>query len=106
MFFNIIYHSWLSFRFSSDSSNADGGDGSGGAKFSYVPFGAGRHRCIGESFAYVQNKTIWSVILEQYELSLPPEGEFPEPNYAGMIHTPVSSIVRYTRRRATTTPKQ
>ena len=23
-------------------------------KFSYVPFGAGRHRCIGETFAYVQ----------------------------------------------------
>ena len=23
-------------------------------RFNYVPFGAGRHRCIGESFAYVQ----------------------------------------------------
>ena len=23
-------------------------------KFNYVPFGAGRHRCIGESFAFVQ----------------------------------------------------
>mgnify|MGYP001792576986 len=65
-------------------------------KFCYVPFGAGRHRCIGESFAYVQNKTIWSVLLELYEL----EGvnDFPEPNYQSMIHTPSNSTVRYRRR--------
>lgn len=66
-------------------------------KFCYVPFGAGRHRCIGESFAYVQNKTIWSVILEMYEIEL--VGDFPEPNYQSMIHTPITSIVRYKKRK-------
>lgn len=69
----------------------------GDNKFSYVPFGAGRHRCIGETFAYVQNKTIWSVLLEQYSLQL--EGDMPEPNYQSMIHTPVSSTVTYRRRQ-------
>lgn len=65
-------------------------------KFCYVPFGAGRHRCIGESFAYVQNKTIWSVLLEQFELSA--VTDFPEPNYQSMIHTPSKSVVAYKRR--------
>ncbi|XP_067952054.1 lanosterol 14-alpha demethylase-like [Watersipora subatra] len=67
------------------------------SKFCYVPFGAGRHRCIGETFAYIQNKTIWSVLLETYQLTA--VGDFPEPNYQGMIHTPVSSIVGYKRRQ-------
>ena len=31
---------------------------------------SGRHRCIGESFAYVQIKTIWSVLLRKYEFDL------------------------------------
>jgi len=67
------------------------------SKFCYVPFGAGRHRCIGESFAYLQNKTIWSVLLEQYQLSA--IDEFPEPNYQNMIHTPSKSVVRYEKRK-------
>ena len=66
-------------------------------KFCYVPFGAGRHRCIGESFAYIQNKTIWSVLLEMYELT--PVDKFPEPNYQNMIHAPVKSTVGYKLRQ-------
>lgn len=65
-------------------------------KFCYVPFGAGRHRCIGESFAYIQNKTIWSVLLELYELDS--VGDFPEPNNKSMLYTPSSSTVSYKRR--------
>lgn len=65
-------------------------------KFCYVPFGAGRHRCIGESFAYIQNKTIWSVLLEMFELHS--VDKFPEPNYQSMIHTPSRSVVAYNRR--------
>ncbi|CAB1320857.1 unnamed protein product [Coregonus sp. 'balchen'] len=56
-------------------------------KFAYVPFGAGRHRCIGENFAYVQIKTIWSTMLRLYEFDLV-DGYFPTINYTTMIHTP------------------
>lgn len=66
-------------------------------KFSYIPFGAGRHRCIGENFAYVQIKTIWSVLLRTYEFDLV-DGHFPPVNYATMIHTPTDPIIRYRKR--------
>ncbi|XP_003222149.1 lanosterol 14-alpha demethylase [Anolis carolinensis] len=68
-----------------------------GEKFAYVPFGAGRHRCIGENFAYVQIKTIWSTLLRWYEFDLV-DGYFPTINYTTMIHTPKNPIIRYKRR--------
>ncbi|XP_027703651.1 lanosterol 14-alpha demethylase [Vombatus ursinus] len=68
-----------------------------GEKFAYVPFGAGRHRCIGENFAYVQIKTIWSTLLRLYEFDLV-DGYFPTVNYTTMIHTPDNPIIRYKRR--------
>jgi len=70
-------------------------------KFSYVPFGAGRHRCIGEAFAYVQIKTIWSTLLRGFEFELV-DGKFPDVNVATLLHTPDHPIIRY-RRRSTAT---
>ncbi|XP_064410357.1 lanosterol 14-alpha demethylase [Latimeria chalumnae] len=66
-------------------------------KFAYIPFGAGRHRCIGENFAYVQIKTIWSTLLRLYEFDLV-DGYFPKVNYTTMIHTPNNPVIRYKRR--------
>ncbi|XP_069504528.1 lanosterol 14-alpha demethylase [Ambystoma mexicanum] len=66
-------------------------------KFAYVPFGAGRHRCIGENFAYTQIKTIWSTMLRLYEFELV-DGYFPTINYTTMIHTPNNPIIRYKTR--------
>ncbi|XP_066525562.1 lanosterol 14-alpha demethylase [Hoplias malabaricus] len=69
----------------------------GGEKFAYIPFGAGRHRCIGENFAYVQIKTIWSTMLRLYDFHLV-DGYFPSVNYTTMIHTPHNPLIRYRRR--------
>ncbi|XP_013417877.1 lanosterol 14-alpha demethylase [Lingula anatina] len=66
-------------------------------KFAYIPFGAGRHRCIGEMFAYAQIKTIWSVLLRKYEFDLV-DGYFPSVNYTTMIHTPYKPVIRYKKR--------
>jgi sterol 14-demethylase len=63
-------------------------------KFAYIPFGAGRHRCIGESFAYVQIKTIFSILIRTYEFDLV-NGYFPEVNMTTMIHTPSEPLIRY-----------
>ena len=43
--------------------------------WTYIPFGAGKHRCIGASFAMMQLKAIFSVILRgwTFELSQPPD---------------------------------
>ncbi|XP_030056064.1 lanosterol 14-alpha demethylase [Microcaecilia unicolor] len=68
-----------------------------GEKFAYVPFGAGRHRCIGENFAYIQIKTIWSTLLRLFEFDLV-DGYFPTINYTTMIHTPNNPVIRYKRR--------
>lgn len=50
-----------------------------GTESPYQPFGAGRHRCIGESFAYVQLSTILACFVQKMELKL--EGGVPETNY-------------------------
>ncbi|XP_005103142.1 lanosterol 14-alpha demethylase [Aplysia californica] len=63
-------------------------------KFAYIPFGAGRHRCIGESFAYVQIKTIWSILIRKYEFDLV-DGYFPTVNVSTMIHTPTNPVIQY-----------
>lgn len=57
----------------------------------------GRHRCIGENFAYVQIKTIWSTMLRMYDFDLV-DGYFPTINYTTMIHTPNNPVIRYKRR--------
>lgn len=72
-----------------------------GEKFAYIPFGAGRHRCIGENFAYAQIKTIWSTLLRLFDFELV-DGHFPAINYTTMIHTPDNPIIRYTRRNTQT----
>jgi sterol 14-demethylase len=71
----------------------------GKQKFAFVPFGAGRHRCVGEFFAFVQIKTIWSVLLRMFELELV-DGHFPSVNFTTMIHTPMNPIIRYHTRKS------
>ncbi|KAG7273580.1 hypothetical protein CRUP_019826 [Coryphaenoides rupestris] len=68
-----------------------------GEKFAYVPFGAGRHRCIGEGFAYVQLKTILSTLIRKFEFDLV-DGYFPTINFTTMIHTPNNPVIRYRSR--------
>jgi len=36
----------------------------------FLAFSAGDHYCIGEKFAYLQVKTLWSVLLRRYDLKL------------------------------------
>ncbi|MFB4316813.1 cytochrome P450 [Actinomadura sp. 21ATH] len=44
-------------------------------RWTWVPFGAGRHRCVGANFAMIQLKAIFSVLLRdwEFELAQPPE---------------------------------
>jgi sterol 14alpha-demethylase len=54
---------------------------------------------MGEQFAYVQIKTIVSVLLRQFELT-PVSKELPKPNYKAMVAGPLAetTLVRYRRR--------
>ena len=40
-----------------------------GADSTYLPFGAGRHRCIGEQFAYLQLSIVLYVMVQEFKLS-------------------------------------
>ena len=41
-------------------------------RWTWIPFGAGRHRCVGDAFAMMQLKAIFSVLLRDYEFELQP----------------------------------
>jgi len=65
--------------------------------YCYMPFGIGRHQCIGEQFAYLQIKAVWSTLLRKYKFEL--IGDTPQPNYTTLIAGPVPPVmVRYEKR--------
>ncbi|KAI8803641.1 cytochrome P450 [Cladochytrium replicatum] len=65
---------------------------------SFLPFGAGRHRCIGEAFAYVQIKTLVCELVREFEFVKVGEG-VPKADYTQLIVVPVEgSLVRWIRR--------
>ena len=66
--------------------------------FSYIGFGGGRHGCMGETFAYMQIKVIWSMVIRSFDLDL--EGAFPEPDFTAMVVGPKPPCkVRFRRRK-------
>ncbi|KAJ3370272.1 Lanosterol 14-alpha-demethylase [Allomyces arbusculus] len=73
----------------------------GSARSNYLPFGAGRHRCIGEPFAYVQLKTIIATLVREFatfKFVKGPEA-FPKEDFTSMIVMPEKPImIKYTRR--------
>ncbi|KAI3632197.1 hypothetical protein MIR68_010033 [Amoeboaphelidium protococcarum] len=71
-----------------------------GASSSYLPFGAGRHRCIGEAFAYVQLKTIIATFIRMFDFEFPAGGKgFPDTDFTTLIVMPVKPVaIDYQRR--------
>ncbi|KAJ7799757.1 lanosterol 14-alpha-demethylase [Mycena olivaceomarginata] len=64
----------------------------------YQPFGAGKHRCIGEQFAYLQIGTIIATIIRRMELRLPTP--VPDHNYHTLILMPKDpKSIHYRRRK-------
>lgn len=84
-------------RFNEDNPYLENAMGHGACS-SYLPFGAGRHRCIGEAFAYVQLKTIVATFVRMFDFEFEKD-YFPELDYTTLIAMPVSPVkVSYTRR--------
>lgn len=68
-------HRWDAGQHNYEDVNDDGetidygwGVVSKGTNSPYLPFGAGRHRCIGEQFAYVQLQTILGTLVREFKL--------------------------------------
>jgi sterol 14-demethylase len=67
--------------------------------WAYVPFGGGRHRCLGANFALMQQKAVWSVLLRRFAFELAAAPESYRDNYAAMVVRPKQPFeVRYRRR--------
>lgn len=67
-------------------------------RFALITFGGGRHACIGMTFAYLQVKTIWSVLLGQFDFELV-DGD-PRPNFDTFVVGPKPPCrVRYRRKQ-------
>jgi sterol 14-demethylase len=67
--------------------------------FAWLPFGAGRHRCVGAAFAMMQLKAIFSILLRRFEFELAQ----PAASYTNDLSKMVVAVkqpcrVRYRRR--------
>ncbi|KAL6856125.1 hypothetical protein ACP4OV_018927 [Aristida adscensionis] len=71
-------------------------DKAGGA-FAYTAFGGGRHACVGEAFAYMQVKVIWSHLLRNFELEL--VSPFPETDWNVVMPGPKGKVIVSYKRR-------
>ncbi|MFC4906237.1 cytochrome P450 [Actinomadura gamaensis] len=69
-------------------------------RWTWVPFGAGRHRCVGANFAMIQLKAIFSVLLRdwEFELAQPPE-TYRNDHSKMVVQLARPCVVRYRRRR-------
>jgi sterol 14-demethylase len=61
-----------------------------GAHSPYLPFGAGRHRCIGEQFAYLQLGTILATMVRTFKFKLPDKAGVPETDYSSLFSRPMA----------------
>ena len=67
-------------------------------RYALLGFGGGKHRCLGFHFAYMQIKTIWTVLLSRYEFeSVNPPYRY---NPQAMVARPIQpAFIRYRRRK-------
>ncbi|KAI9674502.1 MAG: Sterol 14-alpha demethylase [Caeruleum heppii] len=71
-----------------------------GASSPYLPFGAGRHRCIGEQFAYVQLGTILVAMVREFKLrNVDGKKEVVGTDYSSLFSKPLTpAMVEWERR--------
>ncbi len=71
-----------------------------GAGSPYLPFGAGRHRCIGEAFAYVQLGVITATMVREFRLkSLEGQKGVVGTDYSSLFSRPLSPALVHWERR-------
>ncbi|OFJ53200.1 cytochrome P450 [Mycolicibacterium grossiae] len=68
-------------------------------RWTWIPFGAGKHRCVGAAFAQMQIKAIFSVLLREYEFEMaqPPES-YHNDHSKMVVQLAQPAKVRYRRR--------
>jgi sterol 14alpha-demethylase len=69
-------------------------------RWTWIPFGAGRHRCVGANFAMIQLKAIFSVLLRDWEFELAqPADSYRNDHSKMVVQLAQPCAVAYRRRR-------
>ena len=69
-------------------------------RWTWIPFGAGKHRCVGNAFAMMQLKAIFSVLLRDYEFEMTqPSETYRDDTSKMVIQLARPAQVRYRRRQ-------
>jgi sterol 14-demethylase len=68
-------------------------------RWTWIPFGAGRHRCVGAAFATIQIKAIFSVLLREsdFEMTQPPDS-YRNDHSKMVVQLARPALVRYRKR--------
>ncbi|MVU79554.1 cytochrome P450 [Nocardia sp. ET3-3] len=68
-------------------------------RWTWIPFGAGRHRCVGAAFALMQLKAIFSILLRDWEFELAqPSDSYRNDHSKMVVQLQQPCAVRYRRR--------
>jgi sterol 14-demethylase len=68
-------------------------------RWTWIPFGAGKHRCVGNAFAMMQMKAIFSVILRDFEFEMAqPSEDYRDDTSKMVIQLAQPARVKYRRR--------
>ncbi|MEE2060611.1 cytochrome P450 [Rhodococcus artemisiae] len=68
-------------------------------RWTWIPFGAGRHRCVGAAFALMQLKAIFSILLRDFEFELgQPADTYRNDHSKMVVQLAQPCTVRYRRR--------
>ena len=67
--------------------------------FAWIPFGAGRHKCVGSAFAMMQLKAIFSDLLRNYEFELSqPHNSYKNDHSKMVVQIAQPCLARYRKR--------
>src|ERR1700758_4890599 len=70
-------------------------------RWTWIPFGAGRHRCVGAAFATMQIKAIFSVLLSEFEFEMAqPASSYQNDHSKMVVQLAQPAKVRYRRSRS------
>jgi sterol 14-demethylase len=69
-------------------------------RWTWIPFGAGRHRCVGAAFGTMQIKAIFSVLVREYDFEMTQPSENYRNDHSKMVvQLAHPATVRYRRRK-------
>lgn len=94
-------HRWAA-REDGEEEEEEAGDGPirKGTNSPYLPFGAGRHRCIGEKFAYLNLSVIIATLVRDFQFfTMDGNKGVPKTDYSSLFSRPLQpAVIRWERR--------